>query len=542
MSQYLVGLAARSIQRYVFASNRLVDIIGASALVEELFDAEKLRHDFGPLNTEVLTSQGGSATLLVTGDTPPTDGVACFSRRRLITAPGVEADVQILTHQTGSLAEELLLLGAKLTEASAAPTTSVPHPAGAGFASCRATGGAASGIDPRTHTPLSRQAAAARQRGLAEADRRGTPLPTPLHNWSAIEPTELDHLGRTSGQRSLIGVVHIDGNGIGAKIERWLQGAKDLADAEFIAQLVGWSTDLSLCTDAAWEEVRQLTEAAIHEKFDGGSLQLRGEVEDLNFGLVEQAGGAGRKSTFLPIRKILQGGDDLTFVCEGRIALSLAVAATTAFGEHVAGTLGPVSACAGVALVHSHSPFVRAYDLANQLCENAKQAFSGEAALDWQLGLLEPGQSLAEARKPLLPGLTCRPYRLQSDAPHRSWAALDELLLGTDPGGDSLRSPQWSAVGAKVRTFPALARRGPDVLASELRAWRIVDNRLSLPPPYQTNGFATSDGKTSTPLLDAVELLSRHQQLRPFAASAQDTDRQDGEQLPFGERFQAGRP
>ena len=40
-------------------------------------------------------------------------------------------------------------------------------------------------------------------------------------------PFENDDLGRTKGEQSWIGVVHVDGNGIGQKIGRWLRRCVD---------------------------------------------------------------------------------------------------------------------------------------------------------------------------------------------------------------------------------------------------------------------------------------------------------------------------
>ncbi|MCA1703452.1 MAG: hypothetical protein LC808_09415, partial [Actinobacteria bacterium] len=49
-----------------------------------------------------------------------------------------------------------------------------------------------------------------------------TKLTTPF-GVPARQPLELDHLGRTPGEQSDIAVVHLDGNGFGARIQRWLQ-------------------------------------------------------------------------------------------------------------------------------------------------------------------------------------------------------------------------------------------------------------------------------------------------------------------------------
>src|SRR5262249_52429495 len=73
-----------------------------------------------------------------------------------------------------------------------------------------------------------------------------------------------------------------------------------------------------------------------------------------------------------PVRPIVFGGDDITLVCEGRIALDLAAELLTQWHEHAEKARQDWHACAGVALVKSHYPFFRAYELAAELCSGAK--------------------------------------------------------------------------------------------------------------------------------------------------------------------------
>lgn len=67
-----------------------------------------------------------------------------------------------------------------------------------------------------------------------------------------------------------------------------------------------------------------------------------------------------------PLRPIVLGGDDMTFVADGRIALDLAVAALREFEKNQVPHLGNngssihVTACAGMALVRSHAGGSRA--------------------------------------------------------------------------------------------------------------------------------------------------------------------------------------
>jgi len=65
------------------------------------------------------------------------------------------------------------------------------------------------------------------------------------------------------------------------------------------------------------------------------------------------------------------------------------------------GPLGKIGAAAGVAIVHAHAPFFRAYEMAEELCRSAKHLVSGSDpgfAIDWQIGLGRPGEANATVK------------------------------------------------------------------------------------------------------------------------------------------------
>ena len=75
---------------------------------------------------------------------------------------------------------------------------------------------------------------------------------------------------------------------------------------------------------------------------------------------------------------LVLGGDDLTVVCDGKAALGFTVAYLKAFEKHTSSELDRdhehrLTACAGVAIVKSHYPFSAAYELTDELTDEAKQ-------------------------------------------------------------------------------------------------------------------------------------------------------------------------
>jgi hypothetical protein len=138
-----------------------------------------------------------------------------------------------------------------------------------------------------------------------------------------------------------IAVVHIDGNGIGLKA----------ASQTTIEKLRKFSTLRN-----------HAIEGAI--KFLVAHIITLDQQNKLGIELQEEGG-----KKVLPIRPLLHGGDDVTFVCEGRLGIYLAEVFIKKFTEHKEVM---DAACAGVAIVKTKFPFYKAYELAEQLCQEAK--------------------------------------------------------------------------------------------------------------------------------------------------------------------------
>ena len=81
--------------------------------------------------------------------------------------------------------------------------------------------------------------------------------------------------------------------------------------------------------------------------------------------------------TCLPIRPVVLNGDDVTFICDGRLGIPLAELFLRELEQNssimIEGNPLFLSGCAGVAIVKSHFPFYRAYQLAEDLCSSAKK-------------------------------------------------------------------------------------------------------------------------------------------------------------------------
>ncbi len=171
-------------------------------------------------------------------------------------------------------------------------------------------------------------------------------------------PLDFDKLGRCEGE-SHIAVVHIDGNSMGRFIDGRLNGITEYGRA--VAEIREISTGIREHYHSIFRKMLDFCRR--HLKKPAVSKRIVPAVDE-----------NGRQ--LLPVRPIILNGDDVTFVSDGRIGIQLA----NCFLQQLATTplrLGDerinLSACAGIAIVKSHFPFYRAYDLAEALCGSAKK-------------------------------------------------------------------------------------------------------------------------------------------------------------------------
>ncbi|MBN2009972.1 hypothetical protein JW960_11570 [candidate division KSB1 bacterium] len=170
---------------------------------------------------------------------------------------------------------------------------------------------------------------------------------------------EFDKLGQETGE-NYIAVVHIDGNNMGSTLENVLNRNEITQHQQAIPVIREFSKTL--------DDIFIETFKIVFEKFQDRL------VTDPDFCKKYL-----NKDGNLIIRPIVLNGDDITFVTHGKLGITLTEHFLVELNKRspmkleVAGESIPVSACAGSAIVKSHFPFYRAYNLAEELCKSAKQ-------------------------------------------------------------------------------------------------------------------------------------------------------------------------
>lgn len=506
----LTAIDVLGVQRFVFLSNRLRDVVTGSYLIHWSTSVEGALKGLVP--TDKILLAGGGNAIVETGSMQDARSLAArYIRRLRDEAPGLEVALVHKEYDDGSLARTLLDIQIELARTKTERLPSVPLLGLSVTASCRETGLPACGFDTVEPTaPLSKEILSRREK-KEKAIRHWEAY---LKDWDGFAfPMELDQLGRSIGDTSLIGVVHVDGNSVGSKIKKWLMKKSEngVDDDTVRREYQEWSQAIDCLGKAALQAVVnricQRLEKTVEDRTE--KMKVTGKPARLVFELKQED-----SRWMLPLRPILLGGDDLTFVCDGRIALDLAETALNVFDTSDIPHLGKITTCAGAAMVRVHAPFARAYDLSEKLCASTKRMLkknNGEGcALDWHIGISRPGESVEGIRERQYRTndrcLTCRPYRLGSGKNEAgTWKWLSGTLLDDKITG--LREGAWSRRRNKVKAFAGLVREGPDSVLAALEAWKVVDKDLRLPQSIAENGFFAG---TRTPLIDALELLDLH--------------------------------
>lgn len=354
MEKYLYGAAVQGIQSFIFKTNELKDIAGASELVENIctksFEALlKSIIDDGRKNldevAEKVISAAGNIKYVLKNRNVCARIVRQFPKKVMLEAPGITISQAVVKYENDEdFGKAVQCLEEKLREERNRPRSSVT--AGLlGMERCRQTGLPVVGMEKDDFIDAATLAKhnANNTRKLCAKSFYGdshTPIPDGCVAYNISEIT---------GKNDWIAIIHADGNGLG-QIVRKIGQKKDVYKV--------FSEKLDEATVASAKEA--------YETLAKGS--------DWEYG--------GR----IPIRPVVLGGDDMTVIIRGDLAIAYTEAYLKAFEKNTGQKLGKIleeskvfpdgrtwlTACAGVAFVKSSFPFYYAYDLAEELCTEAK--------------------------------------------------------------------------------------------------------------------------------------------------------------------------
>ena len=523
-TQCIVVLGTASIQRYIFQSNRLKEIIGASYLAKHWFDKGLIAsiEDAGcSINTSswnkytenpsipvsdapaiadvdvnLIYVGGGNAALLCKSQKIAKKVVKVWSLNLLKKVPGIRAVVGCCEIEESfqsayrkalnklKVCEEGLSFGASLG--------SLPV-----VRSC-ATTGLPAGVSSRedNQNEWISYPAASKRKQVGTEDNPGPARKYITNEFKSVLKEgrrfaiDLDgELGGLKGE-SHIAVVHADGNGMGEYLDKVIDQEYE-KDTDFLHYLRAFSASVSMLSKSALEKMLLY--------FDALSLEGLHLYEDV-----------------FPFRPIVYGGDDLTFVCDGRVGLHLTAYYLQEFAKGtivVSGEDQPVDACAGVAIVHSKFPIAQAYHFADELCglakirrrdENKNHEEKSGSWLDFQIiqeGITESVSALRDSQYRSLEGQKLhqhRPYKVPD-----AWKTFVEIL-------QAFRSKQWPR--SRAKNLLQVLAQGPIETARFIEGthWRgtiLPDVRGVDANAKEIGWTGGEEPKRTTPYFDPLEAL-----------------------------------
>lgn len=337
--QYGLIVDLRAIQDYIFSSNRLKDNIGASYLIKHFFD---------DINTEEGFCGGGNLFRLCQDEQEAQSIIRELSIKIYESCPGLSFSVAYLPDfDTEDFQNSMDRLQKKLHEEKNRRQQQSTLPSYGINAQCSSSPYSAELVcktPPDAGDMLSKQVYAKRQ-AAASALREAQSLYRNELGTEFILPENFDDLGQDKGSESFIAVIHIDGNQIGDLFQKQ-------ATFEACKKL---STEIDSACELAFKNMLSMAVKEI----------TTGKWQHYNKRLKKSA-----MQKYLPIRPLFIGGDDITFISEGRLGLSLAIEFMNQFSQNM--KHHDISSCAGIALAKTNYPFYQVHKLASSLCRSAK--------------------------------------------------------------------------------------------------------------------------------------------------------------------------
>jgi len=511
VSEVLTAIDVVRVQDAVFASNRLRDVVSGSRLVRAITEEDHLTR-FGA--EQVVFGGGGNALVRSENLDVARTFVVAYSRALLDEAPGVEI---VVAHQAiaGNELGSLDALQRKLDAAKLNGRVSLAERGLAVTAICSETQTLATQL-VRDLTPGSERlvpvsASVARRRAGYSTNLDRVPSNQQGSGFECFLPNQLDQVAAATNRLAL---VHIDGTRVGARIRSAIGCAQACSNSP-LDRLKEIATELDGLMKSTERTVVQLVRDCARTGRDG-----RPAVVSVRSGIEIPLAQLDR-GWALPIRPLVCAGDDMTFVCDGRLGLTLAQAAL----QHLAATPvaaleeKPLDACAGIAIAHRGIPMAHLFRTAERACRNAKAWAAGTGgvgyALDWYVGdPLDQANRAHRQRRVAGCRLTAKPYRLSQQAPATtsgfpaSWEELDERVLGPNPTksgyGAGILAPEWQQHRGRLNALQSASHRGAGAATALLDRWGITDAE----PWLQNGGF--DRGRAQNPLLDALELAESH--------------------------------
>lgn len=339
--KFLYGASVQGIQGFLFKTNKLAEIVGASEIVEQIctqlfYDMANIKKD----NENIILSAAGNIKYIFENEQACRNFVMSFPKLVMESAPGITISQAVVSFEGDDVSNAIEQLEIKLK----AQRNRVVSPTEIGFMGLersRRTGGVAvefvnkEARDSATKAKIAKKDNSSLFEKLAGKKVLANEFPFDIKDITA------------SGNNSWIAVIHADGNGLGKIIQN--KGAELNKGNKF--------KDFS-------EAIENSTQNAIRMAFE--------EVVEVG------------KNNFkhYPIRPVVIGGDDVTVIIRADLALDFTDKFLKYFEQEsekeftklkLSGYEKGLTACAGIAYIKESYPLHYALHVAKSLCTDAKK-------------------------------------------------------------------------------------------------------------------------------------------------------------------------
>lgn len=340
MSKYLYGAAVQGIQGFIFKTNELKHIVGASELVEQICKSD---FDEFAKNGDSVVRAAGNIKFIFDRKEDCQKAVREFPKKVMTKAPGITISQAVVAFDDdfGKAIDDLEAL---LKEQRNKPSRSVTsgligikraNNTGLPVACVKKVGEKEIYIDE----PTLKKEGSQNIKGLCEKS---------FGKETFIEKKIAYNISDITDKNDWIAIIHADGNGLGK-----------------VVQAVGKQKDV-------FKEFSQKLDLATEEAANHAFIMVSNKFKD---------------KQIIPIRPVVLSGDDMTVIIRGDLAIDYAKAFISAFEEKTKEHLGVLlrreqvfaedkdylTACAGIAFIKSSYPFYYGYQLAEGLCGEAKK-------------------------------------------------------------------------------------------------------------------------------------------------------------------------
>ena len=335
--KYIYGASIQGIQSFIFQTNELKDIVGGSELVEiictSLFLDKFLQHG------QRLMNAAGNIKCIYNDMAECQKTILEFPKSIMTKAPGITISQAVVKTDEDELKfhfKELMdTLECKLRIQRNKPAKSMTI-GFMGVERSRKTGLPAickEGNDFIDEGTL-------QKRKLSVGGEATRKLCEKSFGQEVLSGNIAFNIKDLTDKNDWIAIIHADGNGLG----------------QVVAKVGGDEVGLRNFSIKLDEATKQAAHAAFKKVYTDEAYQ--------------------QKSIIYPFRPVVLGGDDMTMICKASLAIDYTKVYLEEFERATEQKLGAgngLTACAGIAFIKSSYPFHYGYDLAEELCSQAKK-------------------------------------------------------------------------------------------------------------------------------------------------------------------------